>query len=739
MFNSKKEIISILKTVESGTSFCVSGSLPMLLPGLTIEGLGELSLPINDTIYQELLKFSTQAPFGKGSKTITDTSVRSSQELDAAKISFKNPAWEKVVNEIVGMVKKEFALEGKNIHASLYKLLIYKEGDFFLPHKDSEKEKGMFGTLVIGLPSMHSGGNLSVKFDHQVKEVSFSEALEEYQLPYAAFYADCTHELTKIQSGYRLCLVYNLLQLNEPIVKTNPAHTHQLLQLAKVFQSSEIQSRKKPLVILLDHQYTPENFSEKHLKRRDNAKAETIINACEKAGCYAKLALLTCYQDGELIADFGDGYYYDNDFENAEMGEIFDEYIEIAHWSPNGIPHLGHCSIDPEEIITDATLKNDDPIETEEEGYTGNAGMSMQYWYHYGAVVVWPKSQHVEILKDKDIRAAANWLTYCLINWEEAYRKDCKSLLLNIREKSRYTDDVHVKDQDLSILVDVFLKLDDYQFTAQHENILFLQRCFAKIQQASWIKFLKTYPSLFDEISTLVGNSKQIEKVNHLISLFHQLSKKSQKWFAAVALRQIKKLPNYLHFKDIYLTKNSSTTKTMMMNILHLSSYFEENEFSSQLLHAIGDANYITRHYVNSVLVSTLLTAAEVPNSVFVVELVKFCKEDLSRRTLQKPQPPKDWSRKVPTNRSYASNWAILKEFLESPTQQVFDYSIKQAKRIEMENAINSEHIDLSFITIAKGSPHTLRITKTQKTYEKQLKKWHEDKELLIQLNHNYL
>jgi len=47
-------------------------------------------------------------------------------------------------------------IENKDIAASLYKLLIYKEGDFFLPHKDSEKEKGMFGTLIIGLPAKHT-------------------------------------------------------------------------------------------------------------------------------------------------------------------------------------------------------------------------------------------------------------------------------------------------------------------------------------------------------------------------------------------------------------------------------------------------------------------------------------------------------------------------------------------------------------------------------------------------------
>jgi len=48
-----------------------------------------------------------------------------------------------------------------------------------------------------------------------------------------------------------------------------------------------------------------------------------------------------------------------------------------------------------------------------------------------------------------------------------------------------------------------------------------------------------------------------------------------------------------------------------------------------------------------------------------------------------------------------------------------------------MENAISNVVIDLKTETIRKGSPHTLRIIKTQEAYDKQMKKWGEDLELL--------
>ena len=41
-------------------------------------------------------------------------------------------------------------------------MLVYGKGQFFLPHQDSEKDDSMVGTLVVSLPSHHTGGELVV-------------------------------------------------------------------------------------------------------------------------------------------------------------------------------------------------------------------------------------------------------------------------------------------------------------------------------------------------------------------------------------------------------------------------------------------------------------------------------------------------------------------------------------------------------------------------------------------------
>jgi hypothetical protein len=98
------------------------------------------------------------------------------------------------------------------------------------------------------------------------------------------------------------------------------------------------------------------------------------------------------------------------------------------------------------------------------------------------------------------------------------------------------------------------------------------------------------------------------------------------------------------------------------------------------------------------------------------------------RRVSDKPAPPPNWSRPVPQNSGGRIKvWNILSDFLKSPDQSVFDYKSNEADRTEMEHKIRIEKMDLKTETIKKGSPYTLRLTKTQDTYLQELTQWNED------------
>src|SRR5690606_6164126 len=113
--------------------------------------------------------------------------------------------------------------------------------------------------------------------------------------------------------------------------------------------------------------------------------------------------------------------YYDEEEESSggAMGEIYEEYVTVEHWGEGDTPGLGEAPVLEEDILTELELGEGDPIEKEEEGYTGNAGMTMEYWYHYGALLLWPKSRHLSLLASRPVPVRLQWLEYYLRHWGE--------------------------------------------------------------------------------------------------------------------------------------------------------------------------------------------------------------------------------------------------------------------------------------------------------------------------------
>ena len=100
------------------------------LPGLHIQGIGKIGLPLSERDAKLIETVATQAPFGNGTETVVDTTVRDTFEINHDKFYFKNPAWA----EFLGTVTKNMA-NGLGLpqnlpppRADLYKLLLYKTG-----------------------------------------------------------------------------------------------------------------------------------------------------------------------------------------------------------------------------------------------------------------------------------------------------------------------------------------------------------------------------------------------------------------------------------------------------------------------------------------------------------------------------------------------------------------------------------------------------------------------------------
>lgn len=89
-----------------------------------------IGFPLTERDAKLIEAAATQAPFGKGTETVVDTTVRDTFEINPDKFSFKNSAW----NEFLQTLTKKVAI-GLGLppnlpppRADLYKLLLYKTG-----------------------------------------------------------------------------------------------------------------------------------------------------------------------------------------------------------------------------------------------------------------------------------------------------------------------------------------------------------------------------------------------------------------------------------------------------------------------------------------------------------------------------------------------------------------------------------------------------------------------------------
>src|SRR5262249_54204502 len=236
--------------------------------GLEVEGVGQVGIPVSPSTARQLIEHASQAPYGRGEETIVDTDVRRVWQIEPKQLAIRNPEWDGLLFSIVERVKQAFDIPGE-VRADLYKLLIYEQGSFFAPHRDSEKVDGMFATLVVGLPSRHEGGSLIITHDRQTATIDFGGAQGEFKVQYAAFYADCRHEITPVTEGYRVCLVYNLALARSKKQPSAPRNTAKVESVAGLLRQLFSDETRAKVAIPLKHEYTEAGLKPDLLKGAD--------------------------------------------------------------------------------------------------------------------------------------------------------------------------------------------------------------------------------------------------------------------------------------------------------------------------------------------------------------------------------------------------------------------------------------------------------------------------------------
>jgi len=842
---SEQQLLNALGGLSDSIAFCASGTCPLILPGLTVAGVGEIALPVSTADAQSLIKHSNQAPYGRGEATIVDTDVRRVWQLEPDEFRLENPKWQSFVRDVAASVKSEFGIK-QEVTADLYKLLVYEKGSFFVPHRDTEKAHRMFATLVICLPSKHEGGQLVVSHAGQSQVVDFSGKTSSYELQYAAFYADCQHEVRPVTEGYRVCLVYNLAIGGRRKQPAAPEYSNSIESATKAVEAIFAKDDQRDMIVVpLLHQYTeaglapdasasafsddepgdednreeddweddeddefdeedrldeedeelneetwdyeapgfkkPRRVAEKspnsdvapaplEFKGADRARADVLGQVAARTNCRAFVALLTHWQSGSPDYDSFDYDPYGRDWgsddeddsagdDQAEFEEVFDESITLKHWyTLDGQRQpFDELSIDQSDIVSDSSGK-DRPYRQELLEATGNAGASMERWYHQAVVVLWPEARHFHVLASQGTKNSVPALDELVTTTENPAKcKDCKAFAKSIIDHwESSTDGRRGKMDSLGTsMMRSLLAIGDAELAQKFfGQVLPLE--YATLDGASLVALaeLAEWNSLEKPLLSFYRNQQPDDyraDLRGLVTTFGALASfgdnvsSSRKQVCKSVLKEVTTmLAKWEKARPTSTWRyDSSTRSNEFVGVVEplvrgICAAGTQGDLKRLLTQIAANPKHYDLHRVLIPAANDLsgdghfATSSKLAESA-VRELRQFCIDQLTQRTAKQPEPPKNWKRNAKLDCD-CEDCQELARFLEDKEAKVHRFPRRTELRQHLHQQIDRYRIDCAHVTERRGRPYTLVCTKNQASFDRDLKQYKTDCKLLKEL-----
>lgn len=741
-----EDVAQLLAGVRRSGDFHVSGTLEALAPGLQVEGVGPVAPPLLREQAERLVSVARQAPFGRGSETLVDTDVRRTWQIDAGQVSLTGRTWADTLETIVGRVAEGLSVDGQ-VSAELYKLLLYEEGGFFISHRDSEKRDGMFATLVISFPSVCAGGELVVS--HNGREARLDLAVSDpSEVAFAAFYADCPHEVLPVVSGYKLSLIYNLWRPDASSRPMPPDYSSERDALATRLrnwsETGESEEAEVPdkLVYPLEHAYTLASLSLSMLKGQDAARAAVLAAAARDAECEGHLALLSVEEWGTAEYSgryFGRGYEApDDDFEEGEVEERSCELVALQSLDGSD-PEFDSLPLNDAELAPPDALDDVD-IEVEFHEATGNEGASFERSYQCAAVIVWPRKHALRLINQGGLVVTLPHLVDLAERWEADGSEQTSPLLAEARELFGLMLDswprsvweaARLGDQ-VSVLLSTLGRLEDDLGIEVFMRDVSAAGAYAKSHNKSIVAALALLPRPNAEAaveSIISGNVTRIPGACANLLALASMSELALSPVAAAkgvlaALRDGTAEADCVVFDRTLQREGPGFVVDLLLGLGHADSSLalEATDvvlarsgtfpMDAILVPAVADLSETT----------TIQTGAEAA----IKRLAEAVADHLSARVALPLAPPTDWKRDAEF-RCRCQYCSELRRFLADPERETWSFSSRAGNRSHVEWTVQQSHADLDMETLRQGRPYTLVCTKNQASYERRVQQREQD------------
>lgn len=754
-----KALEDLLSSVRRAGDFFVHGAVETPVPRLEVEGVGVISFPVPETQVKAIIRQASRAPYGRGEETLLDESVRRTWQLPADRVRPGGGAWDRTFARILESVVTGLGCADAGVSAELYKLLVYEPGGFFATHRDTEKAGGMFGTLVIMLPSVFRGGELVIR--HAGREVVADLSSEEFsELKFAAFYADCEHEVRPVAEGHRVCLVYNLIQTptgspDQPL--SAPLHAAEIDAAGRMLLDAFVtEDAPAKLAWLLEHQYSPAGLSFAGLKGEDAARAKVLRAAAAGADCAVHLGIVhieehgpaePCYHDYRRRGR-GRWRRYDDEEEigedagsdSFEVIEVTDASRHIDQWvnEQDQSVAYGRLPLAEGEVLPAGALDDEEPDEQRLTEATGNEGASFERAYHRAALVIWPRGQFAGVLLQAGVAAALPYLAGRVDANDPAAPGVARKIIETWERFAAGTGLHHpgrVPDRaemlrllgqlgDRGLLKRFITGVVTYEYDGGENKALanaLLQlgpkaagRLLAAVVREYFPLLHCAGVDLADGVRRQLGDALDAAWSEAL----HEASMSMVR-----ALPAIEPSVNPNAGPDWRRAQKAKPVDAgMVTGLLGFLRAIGANSLRTDAAAAMV-AN-VAAFDPGTVLAPALRSLQEQDPEGVVADpaagrLWVHSAEFLLARSETPPPPPTDWRQAV-TITCRCEDCRALQEFVHDPETRVARFRMHQGRRYHVESQIRSQNLDLGCETDTRGRPQTLICTKNRRTFQRQ-------------------
>jgi hypothetical protein len=762
------ELAELLSTVQRPGDFFASGRVELLPPRLAVDGVGQIALPLLSVQAEQLIALAERAPYGRGAATIVDTNVRRTWQIGPDRVRLDGKHWQATLDRAVALAAKGLGVD-EPVSAELYKLLVYDKDSFFVGHRDTEKEPGMFATLVLALPSISSGGELMVR--HKEREARLDLANDDpSEMTFAAFYADCVHEVLPIIAGCRATLIYNLIRkgkcgaLGPPSYEAQTARAKVMLEEWGHNKTTPDDGVPQKVVYPLEHAYSLAELNFANLKGVDAAVAALLKSAAPQAGCDLHLALVSIEESGSA-EDTGSyrrryrGYDDDDDNEAFEAGEVFERFEYLTEWRrADGEPAaLGEIPIEEGEISPPDALEDIKPDEEHFHEATGNAGASFERSYRHAALVLWPRHRRLAVINQAGPAATLPYLESLAAKWiDEGARQDSaiwieahelSGHMLNTwpeggwyetsgDDKDDETGDSVADDNrsQLAHLLAMLTALRDETRIAATLALLTALRGHGKSDNAAILGAVALFPreraaGMIEAIIASHASSALAPCCALLRAAIAGPFAAEPKHFATAAKGLIASLPGdpALAPVDQWGRRRHVTPGAgVVADLVRLAEPVDAGLARRLAEHLLA---WPKTYGVDRALVPAvkrLLEGGARRSGAAVTVLLAACLAHLKTRAAEPLEAPQNWSR-ANDIRCSCEHCVALRRFLASPTTETWTLKAAQQFRSHVEGEIRTARADLDIRTERRGSPHSLVCRKNSASYERRVAQRRQD------------